>query len=99
MAAFTSLFIDLPRSLVRKQETQKQIAAEAQTLPTEITDSKQTGLNCQIHATVIFAGRQGTEVERTIRIHRHMPLAADGSVKDQTAAFIEAALEEFSSSI
>ncbi len=99
MAAFTSLFIDLPRSLVRKQETQKRTAAEAQTLPTEITDGKQTGLNCQIHATVIFAGSKGAEVERTIRIHRHAPLAADGSLTDQTAAFIEAALEEFSSSI
>lgn len=99
MAAFTLLFIDLPRSLARKQETQTRIAAEAQTLPAEITDSKQTGLNCRIHATVIFAGRQGTEVERTIRIDRHTPLSADGSLKDQTAVFIEAALEEFSSSI
>ncbi len=99
MASFTSLFIDLPRSLARKQETQKRTAAESQTLPTEITDGKQTGLNCQIHATVIFAGSMGAEVERTIRIHRHAPLAADGSLTDQAAAFIEAALEEFSSSI
>ena len=99
MAAFTSLFIDMPRSHSRKQEAQKRTAAEAQTLPTEITDGKQTGLNCQIHATVIFAGSKGAEVERTIRIHRHAPLAADGSLTDQTAAFFEAALEEFSSSI
>jgi hypothetical protein len=99
MASLTLLFIDLPRDLARKQATQKRTRAEAQTLPTEITDGKQTGLNCQIHATVIFADRQGAEVERTIRIHRHAPLAADGSLKDQTAVFIEAALEEFSSSI
>ena len=94
-----SLLIDIPRSLSRDYGTRKRTLVEAQTLPTEIADGKQTGLNCQIHATVIFAGRKGAEVERTIRIHRHAPLAADGSLKDQTAAFIEAALEEFSSSI
>ena len=42
MAAFTSLFIDLPRSLARKYESQKRTAAEAQTLPTEITDGNAT---------------------------------------------------------
>ena len=90
---------DLPRSLARKPATRKLTLAEAQTLPTEITDGKQAGLNCQIHATVNFAGRQGTEVKRTILINRHAPLTADGSIKHQTAALIEAALEEFESSI
>ena len=98
-AMFTSLFIDMPRSKWRAHETRKRTLVEAQTLPTEITDSKQTGLNCQIHATVIFAGRQGAEVQRIIHINRHAPLTANGSLKDQIAAFIEAALEEFSSSI
>lgn len=97
--SFTMLFIDYPRSLVRKYATNKRTFAEAQTLPPEITDGKQAGLNCQIHATVIFAGRQGAEVKRTVRINRHAPLTDDGSIKDQTAALIEAALEEFSSSI
>ena len=99
IASFTSMFIDLPRNFARKQATRKQTLAEAQTLPLEITDGKQAGLNCQIHATVIFAGRHGAEVNRTIRINRHAPLTTDGSIKDQTAALIEASLEEFSSSI
>ena len=99
VASFTSLFSDLPRSLSRKSATRKLTLAEAQTLPTEITDGKQAGLNCQIHAMVNFAGRQGAEVKRTILINRHAPLTADGSIKDQTAALIEAALEEFESSI
>ena len=99
IASFTSLFIDLPRSLSRKPSIRKLTLAEAQTLPTEITDGKQAGLNCQIHATVNFAGRQGAEVKRTILINRHAPLTADGSIKHQTAALIEAALEEFESSI
>lgn len=99
VASFTSLFSDLPRSLARKPATRKLTLAEAQTLPTEITDGKQAGLNCQIHATVNFAGRQGAEVKRTILINRHAPLTADGSIKHQTAALIEAALKEFESSI
>jgi len=96
---FTTLFIDMPRSKWRAHETKKRTLAEAQTLPTEITDGKQTGLNCQIHATVRFANRQCADVQRIIRINRHAPLMDDGSFKEQTAAFIEAALDEYSTSL
>ena len=99
MASMTTLFIDLPRSVARKSAIQKRTLAEAQTLPTEITDGKQTGLNCQIQAVVSFAGSHGADVQRIIRINRHAPLRADGSFEEQTADFIEAALDEFSTSL
>lgn len=99
MASLTTLFIDLPRSVGREFAAKKRTSAEAQSLPNEITDGKQTGLNCQIHATVMFAGRHGAGVDRIIRIHRHAPLTGDESFQKQTAAFIEAALDEYSTSL
>lgn len=98
-AGFTSLFSDLPRSKLRKEAARKRTTAEPQTLPSALTDGKRTGLNCQIHATIIFSNRDGSEEQQSVRIDRHAPLMADGSMKRQTATFIEAALEEFSASL
>jgi len=48
---------------------------------------------------VNFADLQGAQVQRIIHINRHAPLIADGSFKEQPVAFIEAALEEYASSV
>ncbi len=98
-AGFTSLFSDLPRSKMRKEAARKRTTAEPQTLPSAITDGKRTGLNCQIHATIIFINRDGSEEQQSVRVNNYAPLTADGSMKEQTAEFIEAALEEFSASL
>ncbi|MDA1232978.1 MAG: hypothetical protein O2856_19605, partial [Planctomycetota bacterium] len=43
--------------------------------------------------------RFGIEKQREVHINRHAPVTAHGSLKDQAAAFIETALEEFSASL
>ncbi len=98
-AGFLALFVDLPRSQIRKAAVKKRTIAERQTLPTSITEGKQTGLNCQIHATIIFFGRDGTEEQQSVRINRHAPLTGNGAFNKQTAALLEASLEEFSDSL
>jgi hypothetical protein len=64
-----------------------------------ITEGKQTGLNCQIHATIIYTHRDGSEEQQSVRIHRHARLTDISSTKQQTADLIEASLEEFSASL
>lgn len=96
---FNSLFIDLPRKGLRKESVRKRTTAEPQTLPIAITEGKQTGLNCQIHATIIFSHRDGTQVQQSVRINRHARLTDISSTKQQTAALLEASLEEFSASL
>ena len=96
---FNSLFIDLPRKGLRKEAARKRTTAEPQTLPATITEGKQTGLNCQIHATIIFTRRDGSEEQQSIRVNQHARLTDISSTKHQTAALIEASLEEFSNSL
>lgn len=99
MFGFTTLFIDLPRSMVRNRVASRKAVAEPQMLPAEITEGKHSGLNCQIHAVLTLTDRFGIEEQREVHINRHAPVTAHGSLKDQAAAFIETALEEFSASL
>lgn len=99
VGGFTALFVDKPRSEMRKEAARKRTTAEPQTLPSAITDSKRTGLNCQIHATIIFTNRDGSEEQQSVRVNNYARLTDVSSVKQQTASLIEAALEEFSASL
>ena len=99
ITGFTALFVDLPRSEMRKEAAKKRTTAEPQTLPSAITDGKRTGLNCQINATIIYTNRDGSEEQQSVRINNHARLTDISSLKQQTPALIEAALEEFSASL
>jgi len=99
VGGFTALFVDKLRSEMRKEAARKRTTAEPQTLPSAITDSKRTGLNCQITATIIFTNRDGSEEQQSVRVNNYARLTDVSSVKQQTASLIEAALEEFSASL
>lgn len=98
-AGFLALFVDLPRSQIRKAAVKERTIAEPQTLPNAITEGKKTGLNCQIHATIIYTNRDGSEEQQSVRINRHARLTDISSTKQQTADLIAASLEEFSASL
>lgn len=98
-AGFTTLFFDLPRSERRKEAAKIRTTAEPQTLPSDITNGKQYGLNCQIHATLVFTNHDGSQVEQSVRINNHAHLTDVHPLKEQTAGLIEEALEEFSASL
>ncbi len=98
MATLTATFVDLPRALLLKHDAKKRTEPKSQTLPTEITDGKQKGLNCQIHGVIMTMDRYGEEHQWTVEVDQHAAVSADGSLGEQTARFMEAALVEFSTS-